>query len=181
LKLGSKGRRVNQLNARLAELGFATRGENFDADTDTALRTYQQTAGIAVDGLVDEHTRFNLNLSNRDKIAPLRAQFDAMERLFAAHGNDRFLVVNIPAFSLRAFDKGKRVLESRVVIGSPTRPTPLMTTSLTGIILNPCWAPPPTILAKDIFRTGEIEPRTVARLGLKLVDSRVGLMSRSYR
>ena len=172
LKLGSRGPRVAQLNERLAEIGFVTSGNDFVAETDAAVRMYQQSAGITSDGLVDEHTRFNLNLSNRDKIALLRAQFDEMERLFAATGDDRFVVVNIPAFSLRAFDKGKRVLESRVVIGSPARPTPLMKTSLTGIVLNPSWAPPPTILAKDIFRSGEIDLRTVAKLGLKLVDAR---------
>ena len=174
LKLGAKGKRVAQLNARLAELGYATAkaGEHFDADTDAAVRAFQTNVGIAIDGLVDEHTRFNLNLSNREKIALLRAQFDEMERFFAQNVGRRFVVVNIPAFSLHAFDNGQRVLESRVVVGTPVRPTPLMKTALTGIVLNPPWAPPPTILAKDIFRTGEIDPRAMAHLGLKLVDAR---------
>jgi len=171
LRLGSKGKRVTQLNNRLAELGFKASGEHFDALTDAAVRSYQQSVGITVDGRVDEQTRFNLNLSNRDKIALLRAQFDEMEGLLAANADGRFVVVNLPVFSLQAFDKGKRVLESRVVIGSPARPTPLMKTSLTGIVLNPPWAPPPTILAKDIFRGGEINPRAVSRLGLKLIDA----------
>lgn len=171
LKLGSKGMRVLQLNQRLSELGYKTDGELFDALTDSAVRSYQQSVGLNVDGLVDEQTRFNLNLSNRAKMRLLRAQFDDMERLFTSHGDGHFIVVDIPAFSLRAFDKGRRVLESRVVIGSPTRPTPLMKTPLTDIVLNPSWAPPPTILAKDVFRDGEINPRTVARLGLKLIDA----------
>ena len=171
MKLGNKGARVRQLNKRLSELGYSTDGELFDALSEQAVRSYQQSAGLKVDGLVDEQTRFNLNLSTRDKMRLLRAQFDEMERLFAANGDGRFIVVNIPAFSLHAFDKGKRVLESRVVIGSPARPTPLMKAPVTGIVLNPPWAPPPTILAKDVFRDGEINPRMVAKLGLKLVDT----------
>ena len=171
LKQGNKGARVRQLNKRLNELGYTTDDEGFDTLTDRAVRSYQQSAGLNVDGLVDEQTRFNLNLSARDKMRLLRAQFDEMERLFAANGDGRFIVVNIPAFSLHAFDKGKRVLESRVIIGSAARPTPLMKAPVTGIVLNPSWAPPPTILAKDVFHDGEINPRMVARLGLKLIDA----------
>ena len=173
LKKGATGKRVAQLNARLGELGYATMmaGEQFDTETDTAVRAFQATAGIVDDGIVDEETRFNLNLSNLDKIDLLRDQFDAMERFFAQNSSHRFVLVNLPAFSLRAFENGRRVVESRVIVGSPTRQTPLMKTVLTGIILNPPWTPPPTILAKDIFRSGEIDLNTVGRLGLKLVDA----------
>lgn len=43
---------------------------------------------------------------------------------------------------------------------------------MTGIVLNPAWSPPPTILAKDIFHSGEVDLRTVSKLGLQLVDGR---------
>lgn len=174
LRKGAKGKRVAQLKTRLSELGYKTEsaGEHFDAETDDAVRAFQDSAGIAVDGIVDEHTRFNLNLSNRDKIDLLRNQFGEMESFFARNAGDRYVLVNVPAFSLRAFENGRRVVESRVIVGSPARQTPMMKTSLTGIVLNPPWAPPPTILAKDIFRSGELDLKTVGRLGLKLVDAR---------
>lgn len=173
LKKGAKGKRVSQLNARLGELGYPVlaRSDLFDVDTDVAVRAYQSAVGIASDGIVDEETRFNLNLTNLEKIYLLRNQFDEMEKFFAQNGGGRFILVNLPAFSLTAFENGQRKVESRVVVGSPARQTPLMKTALTGIVLNPSWAPPPTILAKDIFRTGEVDLNTVGRLGLKLVDA----------
>ena len=174
MKKGAQGKRIGQLNTRLAELGYPTAdaGEAFDERTDAAVRTYQERAGLRVDGIVDEATRFNLNLSQRDKLQLLDAQFDEMERFYASHADQRMIIVNIPAYSLRAIDHGRRVLDSRVIVGKPGRQTPLMKTRLTGIVLNPGWSPPPTILAKDIFRTGELDLRTVRRLGLKLVDAR---------
>lgn len=172
LKMGARGKRVAQLKQRLQQLGYATGAapDLFDAPTDAAVRAFQAKMGGTVDGIVDEHTRFNLNLSLRDKIALLRAQFAEMETLFADHAARRFVVVNLPAYRLYAFDGERRALESRVVVGQPARPTPLMKTALTGIVVNPAWSPPPTILAKDIFRSGEIDPRTVSKLGLQLID-----------
>lgn len=172
LKQGHRGTRVAQLNSRLAELGYAVArgGELFDAQTDAAVRAFQQTADLDVDGMVDEHTRFNLNLSDKERIAILRRQFDDMERLFAQHGDGRFVVINIPAFSLRAFENGRRVVDSRVIVGKPTRQTPPLSNAMTGIIFNPAWSPPSTILARDIFHDGEVDIKTVERLGLKLID-----------
>jgi murein L,D-transpeptidase YcbB/YkuD len=174
LKKGSKGKRAAQLNQRLAELGYPTTAgaEHFDQQTDVAVRAFQSAMGGVVDGIVDEHTLFNLNLSDREKIAILRGQFAEMERLFAENEGRRFVVVNVPAYKLAAFEEGRRVVESRIIVGKPVRQTPMMKTALTGIVFNPTWSPPPTILAKDIFRAGEIDLRTVGKLGLKLIDER---------
>lgn len=172
MKLGSRGPRVELLNIRLAELGWETAasGNEFSETTEEAVRAFQEKAGIVVDGKVDEVTRFNLNLSNRDKLRLLDAQFQEMEKFFKDNADRRFVVVNLPAYALHAFEGERRVLSSRVVVGQPARATPLMKTRMTGIVLHPGWTPPPTILDKDIFRDGAVNERTVKRLGLKLLD-----------
>lgn len=174
LKKGSSGKRVLQLNTRLSELGFLNGkiDDQFSAETEAAVRAFQESVGLVVDNVVDHQTRFNLNLSEQEKIDILRAQFEDMERFFKSNQDQRFIVINIPAYTLRAYEGGKRVLESRVVVGSAARQTPLMKTNLTAIVFNPSWSPPKTILAKDIFRSGELQPKTVSRLGLKLVDAK---------
>lgn len=95
MKLGSRGKRIEQLNRRLAELGLLSEdwGSDFSEATERAVRTYQESAGIAVDGVVDEVTRFNLNLSVRDKLRLIDAQFSEMERLFADNAGHRFVLV----------------------------------------------------------------------------------------
>ena len=172
LKLGARGKRVEQLNRRLTELGYLSEPTNgeFSDQTAQAVRAFQADAGIEIDGIVDEVTRFNLNLSTRDKLRLIDAQFSEMERFFNENAGQRFVVVNLPAFTLRAFSNDQRPFESRVVVGQPGRPTPLMNTRLTGIVFHPGWSPPPTILDKDIFRNGGVDARAVKRLGLRLVD-----------
>lgn len=173
LKLGSSGKRVVQLHARLSELGysFAGPGDQFGAETEAAVRAFQERAGLVVDGVVDHQTRFNLNLSDQEKLDILRRQLEDMERFAKANQDERYIVVNIPAYTLRAYEAGVPVVESRVIVGNAARQTPLMKSHLTGIVFNPPWSPPKTILAKDIFRNGEIQPKTVSRLGLKLIDA----------
>ncbi len=172
LKKGVTGKRVLQLHARLGELGYGTGllGERFGPESDAAVRAYQAATGIVVDGLVDEHTRFNLNLSDQDKVLILERQFAEMERLYEQYSGDRFVLVNVPAYVLRAFVAGERRLESKVVVGRYERQTPEMKTVLNGIVINPPWSPPETILDKDIFPGGELDRKVVNKLGLKLVD-----------
>ena len=172
LKKGSKGSRVVKLNTRLAELGYfkGVPGDAFEEETANAVLAFQTAAGLMADGVVDHQTRFNLNLSEQDKVEILRVQIQEMERFFNDNREGRYVLVNIPAYTLHAYEDGKKVLESRIVIGGAGRQTPLMKTHLTGIVFNPQWSPPKTILTKDIFKDGELSRKAVARMGLKLID-----------
>lgn len=173
LKPGSTGKRVLQLNTRLAELKLLTEpfADQFSASTEMAVRQFQLQSGLVVDGIVDHQTRFNLNLSDEEKLRVLRHQLADMERFIKENQDARFILVNIPAFSLHAYEGGKRVVSSRVIVGTPARQTPMMKTYLTGMVFHPTWSPPRTILNHDIFRSGEIQPKTVSRLGLTLLDT----------
>lgn len=173
LKSGSAGARVLKLNTRLAELGYLTGkfDDKFGHETEAAVRAFQAAAGLVVDGVVDHQTRFSLNLSDQEKVEILRAQLEEMERFYKANEDKRYIIVNVPGYTLRAYDDNKKVLESKVVVGGVGRQTPLMKTNLTALIYHPTWSPPKTILAKDIFKDGELSQKAVARMGLKLIDA----------
>ena len=57
----------------------------------------------------------------------------------------KFILVNIPAFALVAFQDGAPVLRSRVVVGKPETPTPELETSLYAVTFNPSWTPTPAM------------------------------------
>ena len=64
LELGSSGRDVARLQERLAEFGFFE-GEitgEFDAQTETAVKDFQDKKGLAVDGFVGIITMDKLGL-----------------------------------------------------------------------------------------------------------------------
>ncbi len=59
-------------------------------------------------------------------------------------------MVNIPAFRWSLPD-GSQVLASRVIVGRPDRKTPMMSSALNNVVVNPPWNVPPTLARKDIL------------------------------
>lgn len=60
-------------------------------------------------------------------------------------------MVNIPAYSLVYYQNGSEVLASRVIVGRPDRKTPMMSSALNNVVVNPPWNVPPTLARKDIL------------------------------
>ena len=172
LKLGSSGARVERLRLRLTELGFAVeRTGSFDAALDAQVKAFQIQAGLAPDGMVDQQTVFNLNLGEADKARLLAEREQGLREILARHAQGKVIIVNIPSFRLLAFSDARQVLDSRVVVGNPGRPTPLMRTDLYAVTFNPGWSPPPAVLNKDLFTQDQPNHKKMAKLGLKLVNA----------
>lgn len=171
LRRGASGQRVTQLRQRLEELGYPlSAGGRFDNAVELATRQFQQARGLMPDGIVDKQTRFNLNLSDARRADIIQSQLESMEAIEATQGDSPYLVVNIPAFTLHLYDKAQQVLESRVIVGRPERPTPVMRAEVVAIKYNPPWVPPPTIIKEDIFRNGKVDPKYLAEHYLLLLD-----------
>jgi N-acetylmuramoyl-L-alanine amidase len=64
LRTGSSGDEVGRLQERLKEFGFYEAGINgyFDADTEAAVRAFQEARGLAADGIVALMTLHELDL-----------------------------------------------------------------------------------------------------------------------
>lgn len=64
----------------------------------------------------------------------------------------KFILVNIPAFELIAFQDGAPVLRSRVVVGRPATPTPELLSSMFAVKFNPSWTPTPAMIRYEGLR-----------------------------
>ncbi|HVI68260.1 MAG TPA: L,D-transpeptidase family protein, partial [Bradyrhizobium sp.] len=56
------------------------------------------------------------------------------------------VVVNQPDFTLRVMHEGAQVWTTRIVIGKPSMPTPLLSETMKFITVNPTWHVPPSIV-----------------------------------
>lgn len=63
----------------------------------------------------------------------------------------RYVVVNIPSFSLRAVEADSVWLESRVIVGKRSTPTPVMESVITSFLIYPYWHVPRSIATKEIL------------------------------
>lgn len=79
----------------------------------------------------------------------IRANLDRW-RWFPRQPGDRYLLVNIPAFELTLVDGGRPIATHRVIVGKPATPTLSFSTVATGVILNPEWVVPRSIIAESV-------------------------------
>lgn len=57
-----------------------------------------------------------------------------------------FLLVNAAFFNARLWRNGQQVQSWRVIVGKPSTPTPVFSTQITGVTLNPWWSIPASIV-----------------------------------
>ncbi len=70
--------------------------------------------------------------------------------LAAVRLNRSLVLVNIPSAQLRAFDSNKQVLQMKVVLGKPTRPSKTVTSKLNSLIITPHWSVPRSIAIEEL-------------------------------
>jgi murein L,D-transpeptidase YcbB/YkuD len=61
----------------------------------------------------------------------------------------RYVIVNVPAFTVALVENGSVVARHRAVVGAPKTATPQLMATATGVIFNPWWEVPKSI-AKEV-------------------------------
>jgi murein L,D-transpeptidase YcbB/YkuD len=66
---------------------------------------------------------------------------------------------------------GKQVWMTKIVIGKPEMPTPIMTADMKFITINPTWNVPPSIINREYLPALQQDPQALDRIGLKLTHN----------
>jgi murein L,D-transpeptidase YcbB/YkuD len=82
---------------------------------------------------------------------------------------ERFVMVNIPAFRLQAFEAGQPALEMRVITGKTEDPTPILSDEMTHVVFSPYWNIPPTIAREEWMPKLSQNPYYLAEHGVEVV------------
>jgi len=85
------------------------------------------------------------------------------------------VVVNQPDFTLRVMHEGTQVWTTRIVIGKPSMPTPLLTETMKYITVNPTWHVPPSIVHNEYLPALAQDPTVLDRMGLRVSYSGGGV------
>ncbi|WFQ81005.1 L,D-transpeptidase [Xenorhabdus sp. SF857] len=120
----------------------------YDKELAAAIKHFQALHGLSADGVIGKSTKAWLNTTpqTRARIMALNIQ-----RLRIIPGDiPTGILVNIPDYSLFYYLDGKEVLSSKVVVGRPSRKTPIMSSELNNVVINPPWNVPISMTRKDI-------------------------------
>jgi murein L,D-transpeptidase YcbB/YkuD len=154
LRVGSSGPAVVRLRERLAATGDLaaddTRSDDFDGALAMAVETFQARHGLDVDGVVGPKTRAALNVSAAARVRQIATNMERLQSLPAMDG-ERTILINVAAFDLTVLENGHTVFASPVIVGRLSRPTPVLSSAVTRVVVNPYWNIPRRIAVTDIL------------------------------
>jgi len=158
--------RVPLLRQRLMVSGELRRGSagfSYGDDLEAAVRRFQSNYGLRVTGRVDKPTLLALNVPAQARLAQLRLNLNRLKELAAQHVEDRYVLVNVPAFQLEAVEHFQVELRHRVIAGKPERQTPAVRATIKAINFYPYWRVPESVAQLDLIPRLVKEPDYLAK------------------
>jgi L,D-transpeptidase YcbB len=173
-RLGQRAPEIAKLRWMLTQLGdlppkqlSGYRDAIFDPSITAGIKHLQRRHGLPVTGELNEMTRQALNMTPAERINLMRRTLLRWVEL-PAHLPRSYLWINLPSYRLDVIEGESSVLNMRVIVGKPGTPTPLLTTELTQITVNPSWTPPASIIYGELLPKNSEEPGYLASMGFEL-------------
>jgi murein L,D-transpeptidase YcbB/YkuD len=132
----------------LATLGLAV----YDDEIAGAVADFQARHVIDVDSILGRGTVASLNVPASYRLGQIAASLERFRWLPRSFGQ-RYILVNVPAFQLAAYDSGRKVLEMKVIVGAEyeDRRTPVFSDSMQYVVFRPYWNVTDEIAAKELW------------------------------
>jgi murein L,D-transpeptidase YcbB/YkuD len=150
-------------------------GRTYDAVLAGAVARFQERHGIVVDSILGAETVAALNVPAEYRAAQIAGNLERYRWLPRALGT-RYILVNVPAFRLQAFDNGTETLTMKVIVGAEYdgRSTPVFSDSLQTVVFRPYWNVPDNIAENEIWPKAEVDPSYLARNDYEVVRGEDG-------
>jgi murein L,D-transpeptidase YcbB/YkuD len=161
------------LQRRLYEGGFiaydSVRADS--TDLTIAVKKFQRSKKITVDGKAGEETIRLLNESDRDKFVRIAITLDRYKML-PEKMPSRYVWVNLPGYKMNLVEEDTVLLSSKIICGKNITRTPLLTSAISDMITYPQWTIPNSIIVKEILPALKKDTNYLARKGYSLIDSK---------
>ncbi|MDH3604066.1 MAG: L,D-transpeptidase family protein, partial [Candidatus Tectomicrobia bacterium] len=124
-----------------------------------------------VDGRVGPATRTTLQIPIEDRLRQLIRNLDRW-RWLPHNLGARYILVNIPAFTLHVVEHNRPVMTMRVVVGKPSWPTPVLRGLLSSVVLNPTWDIPSSMAQHEIIPRIQRDPSYLTTHNIALIQGK---------
>lgn len=147
--------------------------ELFDEAVVAALRRFQARHGLKEDGIAGVRTLVALNVPVEDRIARIAENLEQRRNASTQIG-EQALVVNIAAQEMVLIEGGAEILRSRTIIGQSGWETPLLSSEILSIEINPTWTVPRKIALEEILPLArKAGPAYFDKRGYRLFDGKM--------
>ncbi|MDF2180814.1 L,D-transpeptidase family protein [Neptuniibacter sp. CAU 1671] len=142
--------------------------DQFDSELETALKRFQARHGLEPDGILGRKTRMALNVSPTERLQQLEVNLLRQEQ-FSRITTPLYVQVNIPEYRLRVLNQDQVALEMKTIVGRKSRKTPVFSSEIDTMVVNPSWYVPKSIAFKDILPKQQANPEYMAQHNLKVI------------
>ncbi len=156
-----------QIRSALKKYGYLN-SKDFDGNLIGALKRFQYYHGLAPDGKPGKNTIEALEQSMLYKYRILALNLDRLRKQQNDDANK--LWVNIPAYRMKIYQGNKLIDTFRVIVGSPSTPTPVLSSHMNKVIANPTWFVPKSITMNEIIPKIKSDSNYLKRNNFKLLD-----------
>ena len=161
LRLGDRHPYIPAIKRRLIRTGDMPNRNNtsdlFDQDLKYALLSYKDRFKLEKNGLIDKVVVYYMNKPVQELIEKIVVNLDKL-KVFPTRFPREYIRVNIPDFRMDYFRNGVSILSMRAVVGRPERPTPIFSSYMTYLEINPTWTIPENLVRRDLIIALEENP-----------------------
>ncbi|MBL7740851.1 MAG: L,D-transpeptidase family protein [Chitinophagaceae bacterium] len=138
---------------KLYRLGFLDRADQPVPDSllKIKVKEAQRLFNLLPDGVLRSTFLEALNEPLTARLEELCYALNTLRWLSCIKETGKIIVVNIPSATLLVYDEDKAVLESRIIVGKRSTPTPLLCSRVNEVILYPYWMVPHSIATKELL------------------------------
>lgn len=176
MREGEDDERVAILRRRLIATGDLKPRSNyynsytFDSELTAAVRNFQRRHGLRPTGRVERSTYPVLNVSVDERIAQLRLNLGRVHELMSMPMDERYVLVNVPAFQLEAVERYEVQQRHRVIVGRNGRESPAVKATIRALNFFPYWRVPDSVAHLDLIPRLKQEPDYLDNEKIRVLD-----------
>jgi len=173
LSFGDHHWQIPTLRKMLIDLGDLSEPQDemqstlFDLELQQALMRFQKRHGGKVDGILGPSTRRQLNITPQARAEQILLNIYRMNNF--QPDRNQFIQVNVPDYKLHLIDQGVETISMKTIVGKRKRKTPIFSTEIDRVVVNPSWYVPKSIAYKDILPMYQEDPSYLEKKNLKVV------------
>jgi murein L,D-transpeptidase YcbB/YkuD len=173
LSIGDISPEVIKAKNKLFQLGdyqnTDTLTPNYDEALALSVSKFQLRHGLDADGVLGKRTAREINKTLKSRRIQLEVNLHRAKQI-SELGESRYILVNVPEYKLYVIENGKTIYQTRVVVGKKKNKTPVLTSEITELVLNPYWNIPTSITKNEIIPKLQENPEYLSNNNMKIIS-----------
>lgn len=174
LKKGSTSPAVALLKKRLQATGDYTPADTNNVFNDSlvaAIQAYQQRAGLAPTGIVDDSLVAVLNVSPEQRVEQILVNMNRMQWMRPMTDSNR-IIVSIPSQMLYAYEDSGNVFQMPVIVGREGASTLMFSGHINQVVFNPEWHIPQSMVENEILPKMKADPGYLKKNHMEIISTK---------